>query len=207
MLLHSQYTKAHVYKLSRYDVRLFVHSFVRSFVSTLPAWHAEAQVNGLFVFHCAGPIYGIVMIINSGQVFRWPQPPKPSKFYAAMYWLQLQISQRGKQTSPTTHTALSSSETRALRPAIHVGPLRSPSPRNLYVAITSAYVYGTQEEPHRNRGRNGGPQCLHVKLQCIPLMLCARESYIYASDSANVTAWSCLNVNRLPSSTSTLGHS
>ena len=31
-----------------------------------------------------------------------------------------------------------------------------------------------------------------------------RESYIYgASDSAKVTAWSCLDVNRLPSATST----
>ena len=35
---------------------------------------------------------------------------------------------------------------------------------------------------------------------------CARESYIYgASDSDNVTTWSCLNVNRLPSATSTVG--
>ena len=35
---------------------------------------------------------------------------------------------------------------------------------------------------------------------------CTRESYIYGvSDSANVTAWSCLNINRLPSAMSTVG--
>ena len=33
----------------------------------------------------------------------------------------------------------------------------------------------------------------------------AISTYI-ASDSANITAWSCLNVNRLPSATSTVGH-
>ena len=44
----------------------------------------------------------------------------------------------------------------------------------LLLCITSAYVYGMQEEPHGNRGRNGGPQCLRVKLQCIPLAVCLR---------------------------------
>ena len=47
-------------------------------------------------------------------------------------------------------------------------------------------MYGTQEEPRGNRGRNGGPQCLRVKVQCIPLAVCYG-----AIASANVPAWSC----------------
>ena len=58
-----------------------------------------------------------------------------------------------------------------------------------------------------NRGTNGGPQFLSVKLQYTPLEVCYRESYIYgANDCDNMTAWSCRCDNRLPSATLTVGH-